>query len=60
MLKSELLQRIDSKQLAITDKGKILVEATIPAWENAKTEVNEMLGEEGQAALNIILSHLKK
>lgn len=60
LLKAELLIRIDSKQLAATEKGKMLLESLIPAWENAKTEVNERLQTEGQTALNLILNNLIK
>ena len=60
LLKAELLMRVASKQLAITEKGKILVESVIPAWEKAKMEANELLQDDGQMALNLILNNLTK
>ena len=60
LLKAKLLMRVESKQLAVTEKGKVLVESAIPAWEKAKAEANELLKNDGQMALNLILNNLTK
>ena len=60
LLASEYVRRVDSKKLEITIEGKTVLENMIPAWERAKAEVNELLGEEGQKAMEIIVSKLTK
>jgi hypothetical protein len=46
------------RSLAITQKGKVLLETVIPAWECAKLEVNELLGNDGVAALHLLQQKL--
>ncbi|MGB1242899.1 MAG: MarR family winged helix-turn-helix transcriptional regulator [Chitinophagales bacterium] len=56
---SGYIKRGNARKLEITLNGKTLLESLIPAWDAAKAEVNEMLGEEGQEAMDIIVSKLQ-
>ena len=60
LLTSGLIATEDSKELKFTNKGKQLVEQLIPAWENAKKEVDGILGEDGQQALELLKQKLSK
>lgn len=59
LFQSKYVERVEKRQLSITDHGKMLLETLIPAWNAAKHEVNELLGEEGQQALNTITVKLQ-
>ncbi|MGB1204388.1 MAG: MarR family winged helix-turn-helix transcriptional regulator [Chitinophagales bacterium] len=58
LLDTNLLMRVVSKQLSVTEEGKILLEKVMPAWENAKAETNELLQADGAVALNLVLNNL--
>lgn len=60
LLTSGLIATQESKELKSTIKGKQLMEKLIPAWENAKKEVDTILGEDGQQALEILKQKLSK
>ena len=47
------------KAIQLTEEGKAFLNTVIPDWENAMQEVKEILGENGQAALDILLKNLK-
>ncbi|MEE9430957.1 MAG: MarR family winged helix-turn-helix transcriptional regulator [Melioribacteraceae bacterium] len=51
---------IDKHYLITTENGKELLERIIPSWENAMEEVNEIIGKDGEDALNKIHSKLIK
>ncbi len=46
--------------IEITYKGKKKVNEMIPVWEEAMKEVRELLGENGEEALNVVLGKLTK
>lgn len=48
------------QKLALTSNGKELLERLIPSWENAMNEVNAILGDEGEQALNNIYTKLNE
>ncbi|MGB1243144.1 MAG: MarR family winged helix-turn-helix transcriptional regulator [Chitinophagales bacterium] len=60
LLTSDYIKRGKARKLEITLNGKTLLESLIPAWDAAKAEVDEMLGEEGQEAMNMIVNKLTK
>jgi DNA-binding MarR family transcriptional regulator len=60
LLSTGLITTQESKELKATNKGKQLMEQLIPAWENAKKEVDEILGEDGQQALELLKRKLTK
>ena len=49
----------EKSYLHTTKSGKQLLERIIPSWDNAMTEVKEIIGKEGEDALNTIHSKLK-
>ncbi len=49
----------EKHSLTTTEKGKQLLESIVPSWENAMKEVKEIIGKEGEDALNAIHSTLK-
>ncbi|MGB0929366.1 MAG: MarR family winged helix-turn-helix transcriptional regulator [Chitinophagales bacterium] len=60
LLASDYIKRGKARKLEITIEGKTLLEKLIPAWDAAKAEVNEMLGEDGQKAMGIVVNKLTK
>jgi len=42
------------RQLALTKKGEALVEASVPAWEEAQTRAKAMLGQRGAASIHSV------
>lgn len=59
LIATNLAQKSTGKKIEITLSGKKLMEGLIPAWEAAKAEVNTILGEDGQKALNLLIQKLK-
>ena len=53
------IDKNDDLSIEITEKGLNLVVAIIPYWEKSMEEAREMLGSEGEDALNIIIDSLK-
>lgn len=49
----------DFPAINITKKGKAHLEKAIPAWQNAMEEIRTILQDDGEEAVNIILSKLK-
>ncbi|EDP70941.1 transcriptional regulator, MarR family protein [Flavobacteriales bacterium ALC-1] len=60
LLEMELIVRIDSRKIEMTLKGKALLEQIIPEWEKAMTEVNTILGNEGQKAFETVYASITK
>lgn len=58
LIENGCIQKRTIHDLQITTKGKELLELVIPQWENAMTEIKEILDEEGEQALNIIVQKL--
>lgn len=46
---------VNKLDLEITEEGMVYLETILPDWENATQEANEILGEDGEAALNLVL-----
>lgn len=59
LLEKDLLTRADFPIIRITNKGKELTNTIIPHWEKAMAEIRTLLGEEGEAALNVVSSKLQ-
>ncbi|MEO9485053.1 MAG: MarR family winged helix-turn-helix transcriptional regulator [Ekhidna sp.] len=49
----------DFPLIEITAKGKELLETVIPSWQAAMNEIREVLQQDGEAAVDTILSKLK-
>jgi len=58
LMSNQYISKADFPLIKITDKGLNMVNQIIPEWEKAMTEIRSLLGEEGEAALNLILSKL--
>ncbi len=59
LLGEKFLSRKADRSLEITNKGKALLERCIPSWEQAKAEVVELLGAEGEQALRGVMMKLR-
>ncbi len=53
-----LATRKDFPIITITQEGKTFVNKVIPEWEKAMAEIKELLGEEGEKALQLLHSKL--
>ena len=53
-----LIDKVNSKQLTVTKKGKSILEKLIPAWGKANEEVKALLGTDGQEAFNTVYKKL--
>ena len=58
LIENNFIEKITIHDLQVTTKGKELLEQVIPHWENAMTEIKQLLEEEGEEALNIIVQKL--
>ena len=58
LLSNKLIEKEVTKGLRLTNNGKALLEKLLPAWEDAKAEVQGLLGTEGQQAMDIIVNKL--
>ena len=58
LLKNGCLEKKTLKEIRLTTKGMGLLEKIIPHWELAMTEVRLKLKDEGEQAVNLILSKL--
>lgn len=45
--------------LNITETGKVILEKAIPAWQKAMKEIRSLLQDDGEEAVNTVLSKLK-
>jgi len=52
------LSRRDFPIIEITDNGKAFVNKIIPEWEKAMKEIRQLLGKDGEAALDMTLAKL--
>ena len=51
---------INKIDLQITKKGKDYMECIIPDWEKAKDESSQILGDDGEKALDLVLAKLTR
>ena len=58
LLKQEIIEYTDGKELVLTDQGNLLLNNIIPHWEKAMEEIKELLNEEGENALNLLTKQL--
>jgi DNA-binding MarR family transcriptional regulator len=58
LIDNKLIIKLTIHDLQITTQGKSLLEIVIPHWNNAMTEIRELLEEDGEMALNIVLQKL--
>ncbi len=49
-----------SHEIKITDSGKLLLEKVIPVWDEAMLETREILKNDGETAVDLIISRLTK
>lgn len=58
LILSGYLKKKEGNVIAVTVKGKRLVERTIPNWENAMNEAKLKIKNEGEQALHLVLHRL--
>ena len=58
LLERNYLTRIDFPIIRITNEGKKIVEEIIPEWKKAMHEIEKILGNTGEEALDIVLNKL--
>lgn len=58
LLDAAFIKKINTRQLEMTVKGKKHLEQLIPKWEDAMQEVNDVLGDDGQTAFNILYTKI--
>ncbi len=58
LIKSEYVIKSNIHNLKTTEKGLVLLEEVIPHWENAMVEIKDLLGSEGELAINTVLQKL--
>lgn len=56
----DFLTKSEFPVIKITHEGKVLVNNIIPEWEKAMDEIRQTLEEDGENALNLILSKFVK
>lgn len=56
LLERNYLSRANFPIIEITEEGKIFVNNIIPEWEKAMAEIREILNEDGEEALDLVLS----
>ncbi len=59
LIESRFLAK-DGQKIYLTQKGKVLLKKVIPHWQNAMQEIRAILEEDGEVALNSILSKLSR
>lgn len=58
LIAQEYLDKKHYPQIAITKKGKKLVNAIIPEWEKAMSEIREIIGKDGELSIDQIHHNL--
>lgn len=58
LFNSGYLERNSSKEIKITNTGKRLLENVIPLWDKAMLETREILKNDGENAVDLIISRL--
>ncbi|MFT4521991.1 MAG: DNA-binding MarR family transcriptional regulator [Bacteroidia bacterium] len=59
LLTTGLIKKVDNKKLTISTQGLNKMEQVVPAWEDARKEVNDVLGDAGNKELDQILRKLQ-
>ena len=54
LLENNIIEKVGTRQIKMTLKGKRLLEKVIPEWEKAMNEMNTLLGKDGQQAFDAI------
>jgi DNA-binding MarR family transcriptional regulator len=57
---SNYISREDFPIIRITPAGKSFVNSIIPEWRKAMDEIQQLLGDDGEAALNLVTKKLQK
>ncbi len=55
LLQRKLVMKSEGKLIQLTQEGKILVNDIIPEWKKAMQEITDILGNDGVAALNLVI-----
>ena len=58
LIAQEYLDKGQYPQIAITEKGKKLVNAIVPEWEKAMSELREIIGQDGELSIDLIHNKL--
>lgn len=54
LLQNNIISYDEGKNLDLTEEGKKLLNAILPHWENAMTEIRSILDKEGENAINLL------
>ncbi|HFC00744.1 MAG TPA: MarR family transcriptional regulator [Phaeodactylibacter sp.] len=60
LLQKGVIAYTGKKELTLTKQGKQLLNAVIPHWEKAMTEIRILLNEDGENALNLLTKKLTR
>lgn len=60
LIDANYLSKEDFPIIKITHEGKVLANEIVPAWENAMSEIRQILGGDGEEALDLLLTKLLK
>lgn len=60
LLEADLIEKVGSRSIQMTTKGKQLLEQVIPEWSQAMEEVNTLLGSSGQLAFDTLYKTITK
>lgn len=59
LLDKKLITKDNFPHIAITEAGKRLLETVVPSWQAAMKEIREALQQDGEAAVDTLLTKLK-
>lgn len=54
LLVHQYLDKMNFPKIALTEKGRKLVNTIIPEWEKAMAEIREVIGHDGESSINEI------
>ncbi len=60
LFESNYISRSDFPVIKITSSGSAFVNDIIPEWKKAMSEIRQLLGVEGEEALNLVMNKLKQ
>lgn len=59
LIQDGMIKKESSRELVVTEKGLLITEQLIPVWQKAKDEVRNILGHDGEEALDLIINKLQ-
>lgn len=60
LLENNLIEKVGTRNIQMTTKGKSLLEQVVPEWNKAMEEMNALLGDTGQEAFNTLYKSITK